>query len=314
MNEKTGWLGRLKAGLSKTSGGITEGIASIFTQRKLDADMLEALEELLISADVGAEVAAALVKEFSAERFDKHVTPEEVKTALAKQIANILMPVAHPLHLSVLNEQQPTKPYVILMVGVNGAGKTTTIGKLAKQFKEQGKHVMLAAADTFRAAAVEQLNIWGERNGCQVISGESGADPGSIAFKALEEAKKQQADVLLVDSAGRLQNKTQLMDELQKIIKVMKKIDETAPHSTVLVLDATTGQNALSQAEIFKSLVKVTGLIVTKLDGTAKGGMVVALAQRFGLPIYAVGVGETANDLQPFNEMEFANNVVGIES
>lgn len=304
--EKKGWFARLKAGLSKTSTNISEGITGIFTKRKLDDEMLEELEELLIAADMGATTAAKVVAEFGKSRYDKEISPEEVKSALSGHVAALLSPVAVPLNIRSANAL-----HVILVVGVNGNGKTTTIGKLTAQFQQQGHKVMLAAADTFRAAAVEQLKVWGQRNACPVITGPEGSDPASVAYKAVEEARAQGADILLIDSAGRLHNKNNLMAELEKIVKVIKKVDESAPHDTVLVLDATTGQNALSQVEAFKSMANITGLIVTKLDGTAKGGVVVALADKFKLPIHAIGVGEGIDDLKSFEAQAFADNLVG---
>ena len=304
--EKRGWFARLKAGLSKTSDKISDGITGIFTKRKLDDEMLEELEELLISADMGASTAAKVVAEFGKGRYDKEISPDEVKSTLSEHIATLLSPVAIPLNIRSANA-----PHVVLVVGVNGNGKTTTIGKLTAQLKQSGHKVMLAAADTFRAAAVDQLKVWGQRNGCTVITGPEGSDPASVAFKAIEEARAQGIDVLLIDSAGRLHNKNNLMAELEKIVKVIKKIDESAPHDTILVLDATTGQNALAQVEAFKGMVNVSGLVVTKLDGTAKGGVVVALADKFKLPIHAIGVGEGIDDLKSFEAKSFADNLVG---
>lgn len=301
------WLAKLAGGLKKSSARISDGVAAVFTKRRLDQQMLDELEELLISADIGVDTAARLVGQLAKEKFDKDVDDGEVKAMFAAQIAATLEPVAKPL---VIDKSH--KPYVVLIVGVNGTGKTTTIGKLANWLKSEGHSVVLAAADTFRAAAVEQLKIWGDRNGCVVVAGEQNSDPASIAFKGFEEARKNNADVLLVDTAGRLHNKTGLMQELQKIVRVIGKNDETAPHATLLVLDATTGQNAHAQVEVFKQLVNVSGLVVTKLDGTAKGGVVVALAEKFGLPVHAIGVGEGIDDLQPFTAKEFAEALVGV--
>jgi len=301
------WLKKLKSGLSKSSEKITEGISGIFTKRKIDDEMLEELEDLLIMADIGASTSSKIVAEFSKGRFDKEISEEEVKEALAEQIATILEPVTKPLNIS-----ESSSPHVIIMVGVNGNGKTTTLGKLAEQYKKDGKKIMLAACDTFRAAAVEQLSVWGERSGCKVIKGEPNADPASVAYSALEAAKNEDADVLLIDTAGRLQNKSGLMEELAKIARVLKKIDENAPHDTVLVLDATTGQNAHSQAETFGEIANISGIIVTKLDGTAKGGVVVALAEKFKLPLHAIGVGEGINDLQHFDADDFARSLMGL--
>jgi fused signal recognition particle receptor len=302
------WLDKLKGGLSKSTAKIGEGINNIFVKRKLDDEALEQLEELLIASDLGVATAAKVVAQFSEMKFEKDVSPEAVKKALAQVIADMLKPVAVPLAPS------SRLPFVILMVGVNGNGKTTTIGKLAAQYRAEGKSVMLAAADTFRAAAMQQLQIWGERNQVPVVTGEENGDPAAVAYQALERARAQGVDVLLVDTAGRLQNKANLMAELQKIIKVMKKLDENVPHAVVQVLDATTGQNALSQVKTFKELVEVTGLIVTKLDGTARAGVVVALADAFKLPIYAVGVGEGIEDLRAFSPENFAENLVGLAS
>ncbi len=302
---KAGWLKRLKSGLSKSSGKLTGGIAGIFTKRRLDNASVEELEELLIEADLGASVAAELTAALQKKRFEKSIEPEEVRQFLADEIAAVLAPYATPLVMDATR-----KPSVIMMVGVNGNGKTTTIGKLAAQFKEQGLSVMLAGADTFRAAATQQLEVWGQRSGIPVITGEDQSDPGSVAYRAYETAKTQKADVLLIDTAGRLQNKANLMSELQKIAKVLKKIDESAPHHVLLVLDATTGQNALSQVQAFKEIVNVSGLIITKLDGTAKGGIVVALAKQFKLPIHYIGIGEGISDINSFEAVDFAKNLL----
>jgi len=302
--EEGGWLSRLSAGLKKSSQKFTD----VLTKRKLDEAALEDLEETLIMADLGPKTAAKIVAEFSSSRFGKEITEDEIKQALAQSVENILDPVATPFTL-----RDDAKPNVIVMTGVNGAGKTTTIGKMTAQFQQQGKKVMLAAADTFRAAAVEQLQVWGQRNHCTVITGEVGADPASVAYEAYEKAVADNVDILLIDTAGRLHNKKNLMEELQKIIRVLQKQDDTAPHGCLLVLDATTGQNAVSQVETFKELVDVSGLIVTKLDGSAKGGIVVALADQFGLPVHAVGVGEGINDLQPFTAQSYARSLMGLE-
>jgi fused signal recognition particle receptor len=307
--QKTGWLARLRAGLSRSSTSLKEQIASVVTKRRLDAETLEELEEALITADLGVETAAMLVKAVAKDRFGKEVTDTEIREALAAATAQMLEPVAEPLP-----HRARFRPQVVLVCGVNGTGKTTTIGKLASQAVGAGLKVVLAACDTFRAAAVEQLEIWGRRNGVPVIRGKEGADPAGLAFDALERARAEGADLLIVDTAGRLQNKQGLMDELRKIVRVVKKIDPEAPHDTVLVLDATTGQNAHSQVEIFKDMVDVTGLIVTKLDGTAKGGVVVALARRFGLPIHAIGVGETTEDLRPFEALAFSRALLGLDA
>ncbi len=305
--QKQGWFKRLKAGLSKSSGKIASGLSAL-AGRKLDDALIEEIEELLITADLGPAPAAKLAAGLAKGRFDKTVTDEELREALAADIAAMLEPVAKPLVIDSAH-----RPHVVLIVGVNGSGKTTTIGKLARQYRDQGKSVMLAAGDTFRAAAVEQLQIWGERTGCPVVAGKQGADAAGLAYEALEKARNEGMDVLLIDTAGRLHNKTDLMAELEKIIRVIRKQDETAPHDCVLVLDATTGQNALAQVQTFKDLVDITGLIVTKLDGTARGGVLVALADRFGLPVHAVGVGEQAEDMRPFTAQDFANGLLGIE-
>lgn len=301
------WFKKLTSGLKKSSTKITEGIASVVRKRRLDDTVLEELEEVLIASDIGVQTAAKLVAHLAKEKFDKEVSDEEIRVALAEDIAKILEPVARPL------DTDKAKPHVVLVVGVNGNGKTTTIGKLAQQINDSGKKVILAACDTFRAAAVEQLTVWSQRVGCPIITGAHESDPASVAFRALEEAKKNNFDVLLIDTAGRLQNKEHLMEELSKIVRVLKKLDADAPHDTLLVLDATTGQNAHSQAEVFKSKANITGLIITKLDGTAKGGVVVALAEKFGLPIHAIGVGEGIDDLQPFTADNFARSLMGLE-
>lgn len=305
--EKKGWLNRLREGLSRTSSGISDGITGIFTKRKLDAAMLEELEELLIIADMGSATAARIVGEFGKGRFDKEIGADEVREALSQQIAHILRPVAHSLSVD-----STAKPHVVLVVGVNGNGKTTTIGKLANMLQQSGYSLLIAAADTFRAAAVEQLKVWGQRSNITVVTGEENADPASVAYRALEQAKAENCDLLLIDTAGRLHNKKNLMDELQKIIRVIKKLDASAPHTVLQVLDGTTGQNALAQVETFRELTQVNGLVVTKLDGTAKGGVVVALADKFKLPIHAIGVGEGIDDLRDFNAEDFAKSLVGM--
>ncbi len=301
------WLKKLKTGLSKSSSKISEGISGVFTRKKLDNETLEALEDILIMADIGVAASAELVDHLRKNKFEKEVTDEEVKQALADDVAALLKPLTQPLA-----PVAGAAPTVILMVGVNGNGKTTTMGKLAAQLKAEGNHVMMAACDTFRAAAVEQLQIWAQRAGCVVVTGKPNQDPASVAFNALEQARQEKVDVLLIDTAGRLQNKQGLMEELAKIRRVLGKLDADAPHHTVLVLDATTGQNAHSQAKEFKALAEISGLIVTKLDGSARGGVVVALAKDYGLPLHAVGVGEGIDDLQPFDAQEFADNLMGI--
>ena len=300
------WYRRLREGLSKSSRALTGGITDIFTRRKLDSATLEELEDLLIQADLGIETATRISDRLSAGRFDKEITLDEVREVLAAEIANVLEPVARPFAFD-----DSRKPFVVLVVGVNGSGKTTTIGKLAAIARREGHSVMLAACDTFRAAAIEQLAVWGERTGATVMAREVGADPSGLAFDALKRAREEGIDILLVDTAGRLQNKAHLMAELEKIVRVLRKQDETAPHSVLLVLDATTGQNAVSQVETFHKTAGVTGLVMTKLDGTARGGILVAIAARFGLPIHAIGVGEGIDDLQPFDAREFARAIVG---
>jgi fused signal recognition particle receptor len=307
MTEKRGWLGRLAAGLKRTSSRLSEGIAGIFVKRRLDKETLAELEDLLISADLGPATAASLVEELGRDRLDKEIGEQEIREILAGSIAKLLEPVAKPLVPDPAH-----KPFVVLVVGVNGSGKTTTIGKLAQFYREAGRRVVLAAGDTFRAAAIEQLKIWGERTGATVVAGEAGADPAGLAYDALVQARAEGADLLLVDTAGRLHNKAHLMDELAKVIRVLRKLDPTAPHECLLVLDATVGQNAHQQVETFGNLVQVSGLVVTKLDGTARGGVLVALAQRFGLPVRAIGVGERADDLRPFEADSFARSLLGL--
>jgi len=301
-----GFFSRLKEGLSRSTAKITESISATFTRRRLDDAALEELEEILLAADLGVDVAAKVIESFRRTRFGNEVTDEEVKQALAEEIAAILAPVAQPLVID-----PALKPHVVLVVGVNGTGKTTTIGKLGQLYRDEGKTVVMAAGDTFRAAAVEQLQIWGERTGATVLATKPNGDSAGLAFEALEAAKRDGADILLIDTAGRLHNKAALMEELRKIIRVMKRQDETVPHSVLLTLDATTGQNAVQQVKVFKEMVDVTGLVVTKLDGSARGGVVVALAEAYGLPIHAVGVGEKATDLRPFDPMDFARGLVG---
>ncbi len=307
-NGNGGWLSRLRQGLSRSSTRLTSGISDLFTKRRLDDAAIEELEELLITADLGVTTAARLAADFARTRFDKEVSPEEVRSALADDIAALLDPMAKPLTIDGSH-----RPHVVLVCGVNGSGKTTTIAKLAHDFKRQGKTVFLAAADTFRAAAIEQLQIWGERAGCPVVASAQGGDAAGLAYDALEQAREGGADVLLIDTAGRLQNKKDLMAELQKIVRVLRKLDETAPHDCLLVMDATVGQNAHSQVEIFREMVDVTGLVLTKLDGSARGGVVVALAEQFKLPIHAVGVGEGMEDMRPFEGRAFGRALMGLE-
>jgi len=313
--EKKGWLGRLREGLSKSARKVTESITElftesipgIFTKKKLDQVTLNELEDVLIQADLGVTVAARLIAKLGKERFGKEVTDEEVREAFAEDIAEILQPVAQPLAIDAVH-----KPHVVLVIGVNGSGKTTTIAKLAHLYRSEGKKVMLAAGDTFRAAAVEQLKVWGERAGVPVVAKQTGADAAGLAYEALEKARAERCDVLLIDTAGRLHNKTNLMEELAKIVRVVRKLDPSAPHSCLLVLDATVGQNAHAQVETFKSMSPVDALVVTKLDGSAKGGVLVALAEKFKLPVVAVGVGEGINDLQPFEARAFARSLMGL--
>jgi fused signal recognition particle receptor len=301
-----GFFSRLKEGLSRSTQKLAGGITAALTHRRLDDAALEILEEVLIGADFGTPVAAKIIAGFRSARFGDEVTEQSVREALAGEIARILAPVAMPLVLD-----RTKRPHVVLVVGVNGNGKTTTIGKLAQLYRDQGTRVMLAAGDTFRAAAVEQLQIWGSRTGAAVIAAPPNSDAAGLAFDALTRAAAEQAELLLIDTAGRLHNKAALMEELRKIVRVLRKQDQTAPHSVLLVLDATTGQNAIQQVRVFRDMVDVTGLIVTKLDGSARGGIVVALAEAFGLPVHAVGVGETAADLRPFDAMDFARGLVG---
>lgn len=305
--EKKGWLSRLRDGLSKSTKRVTESITALFTKKKLDQQTLDDLEDILIQADLGVTVAARLVAKLGKERFGKEVTDEEVRAAFAEDIAEILEPVAVPLAIDAAR-----KPHVVLVVGVNGSGKTTTIAKLANLYRREGRSVMLAAGDTFRAAAVEQLKVWGERAGVPVVAKQTGADAAGLAFEALERARAEQTDVLLIDTAGRLHNKTNLMDELAKIVRVLRKLDPEAPHSCLLVLDATTGQNAHPQVETFKSMSPIDSLVVTKLDGSAKGGVLVALAEKFKLPVVAIGVGEGIDDLRPFEARAFARSLMGL--
>jgi fused signal recognition particle receptor len=306
VDERKGWLSRLTQGLSKSSKSITSSITSIFTKRKLDATTLEELEDVLIQADLGVAVSERIIKAVSAGRYDKEIEPEEVKRILAEEVAKVLKPVEVPFNFG------SEKPFVVLVVGVNGAGKTTTIGKLGAIATGEGFKVMFAACDTFRAAAIEQLTIWGERVGAKTLSRPTGSDSSGLAYDAMQTAREDGTDILFIDTAGRLQNKAYLMDELDKIVRVVKKQDETAPHAVLLILDATTGQNAISQADIFTKVAGVTGLIMTKLDGTARGGILVAIAEKFALPIHAIGVGETIDDLQPFDAEAFSRAISGL--
>ncbi|MCB1721206.1 MAG: signal recognition particle-docking protein FtsY [Alphaproteobacteria bacterium] len=306
-----GWLSRLTSGLSKSTNKITKGLTDLVTKKTLDQETLDGLEDLLIEADLGPKTAAKIIEEFSKDRFGKEISEEEIREALAETISGILKPVAK--HLTI--EKPDGGPFTVIVCGVNGVGKTTTIGKIAQNLKfKDHRSVMMAAGDTFRAAAVEQLGIWAKRTGAALVQKDVGADAASVAFEAYEQAKDQGVDVLLIDTAGRLQNKANLMDELAKIVRVLKKQDESLPHEVLLVLDATTGQNAFSQLEIFKDMVNVTGLIVTKLDGSAKGGVLVGLADQFGVPVYSIGIGEGLEDLQPFCPREYARALMGLEN
>ena len=305
---RQGWFARLASGLKRSSDQLTGSITSVFTKRKLDAATLDELEDVLIQADLGIETATAISETLRRDRFDRDVTDEDVRAVLAAEVEKVLGPVARPL---VIDTAQ--KPFVILMIGVNGSGKTTTIGKLAQKFAAEGRSVMLAAGDTFRAAAIEQLQVWGQRTNAPVISRPAGSDASGLAFDAVTQARAEGRDVLIIDTAGRLQNRDELMNELEKVIRVIKKVDPTAPHATLLTLDATTGQNALRQVEIFGQRAGVTGLVMTKLDGTARGGILVAIARKFGLPVHFIGVGESVGDLEPFTASDFARAIAGTE-
>ncbi len=306
--ERRGWFGRLRAGLARSSARLNDGINQIFLRRRLDDEALLELEELLIASDMGVGLAAEVTAALRRSRFNQEVAPEEVRAALADEVIRLIEPVTRPLRID-----RARRPFVILVIGVNGSGKTTTIAKLAKQYRDQGMAVVLAAGDTFRAAAVEQLQIWGERIGAPVVTRPAGSDAAGLAYDALVEAQAMDADILLIDTAGRLHNKADLMGELQKIVRVLKKVDPAAPHSVLLVLDATTGQNAHAQAEIFRDMVGVTGIVMTKLDGTARGGVLVSLAEKYGIPIHAIGVGESAEDLRPFEARAYARSLVGLD-
>ncbi|MFG1463803.1 signal recognition particle-docking protein FtsY [Xanthobacter sp. DSM 24535] len=304
---KTSFWRRLTSGLARTASSLTQGITDLVSKRKLDAETLEELEDILIRADLGTATAARIVEAVGRGRHDKMIGADEVKGLIAAEVESILAPVAQPLVIDAAH-----KPFIILMVGVNGSGKTTTIGKLAAQWKSEGRKVVLAAGDTFRAAAIEQLKVWGQRTGARVVAREPGADAAGVAHDAITEARAEGADILLIDTAGRLQNRTELMAELEKVVRVVKKLEPGAPHAVLLVLDATVGQNALSQVEVFTKIAGVTGLVMTKLDGTARGGILVAIAARFGLPVHLVGVGEGAEDLQPFAAADFARAIAGV--
>ena len=305
-----GFFGRLKSGLARSSRNLTDGITGVLTKRKLDEPALDALEETLIAADLGTRLAAQVVERLRRERFGKEASDADIRTVLADEIAHTLASVEAPL---AIDDAGAPRPYVVLVVGVNGGGKTTTIGKLAQRLKGEGKRVVLAAGDTFRAAAAEQLTIWGKRTGSRVIAGPAGGDAAGLAFDALAAAKKDKADALLIDTAGRLHNKANLMAELEKVVRVLKKADPAAPHAVLLVLDATVGQNAQAQAQAFGDMVGVTGLVMTKLDGTAKGGVLVPIAEAFKLPVHFIGIGEGADDLRPFVAKDFARSLVGLD-
>ncbi len=303
-----GWLARLRKGLSRSSSVLGGGITGIFSKRKLDADTLQDLEDILIQADLGVDMAERVIERIRKGRYEKGIGPEEVKAILAEEVTKVLEPVEKPFDIP-----EGTRPFVVLVVGVNGSGKTTTIGKLAAIARREGRSVMLVAGDTFRAAAVEQLGVWAERAGARFMSRDTGADPAALAFDALKTAKEEGIDIVFMDTAGRLQNRKELMEELAKIVRVMKKVIPDAPHATLLVLDATTGQNAMNQVEVFREVAGVTGLVMTKLDGTARGGILVAIAERHGIPVHAVGVGEKIDDLQPFDARAFARAIAGVE-
>lgn len=299
--KKQNWLQRLASGLKRSSDQLTGSIAAVFTKKKLDQAMLDDLEDILIQSDFGVDMATDVTEALRRDRFDRDISSDEVRDVLATEIVKVLEPVAQPLVIDA-----GTKPYVILMVGVNGTGKTTTIGKLASLYGAQGKKVMLAAGDTFRAAAIEQLQVWGDRTGAPVVTKPAGSDASGLAYEAVERAKAEGADILIIDTAGRLQNRDELMSELEKIIRVIKKVEPSAPHATLLTLDATTGQNALNQVEIFGKRAGVTGLVMTKLDGTARGGILVAIARKFALPVHFIGVGEGVDNLEAFAARDFA--------
>ncbi len=304
--QKTSWWKRLSGGLKRTSSSLGSAIADLVSKRKLDASTLEELENELIRADFGVDVADRIVETLRTGRYEKGIAPEELQNLLAAEIEKVMAPVAIPLEITA-------KPFVVLVAGVNGSGKTTTIGKLAVRFRAEGKSVMLVAGDTFRAAAIEQLKIWGERTGATVKASTQGSDAAGLAFDALAAANAEGVDVVLIDTAGRLQNRAELMSELEKIVRVIRKVEPEAPHAVLLVLDATVGQNALSQVEIFQKTAGVTGLVMTKLDGTARGGILVAIASKFGLPVHFIGVGESVEDLSPFTARDYARAIVGLE-
>ncbi|HEX2447871.1 MAG TPA: signal recognition particle-docking protein FtsY [Methyloceanibacter sp.] len=309
VEPRRGWFDQLRKGLARTSSALSDNLAGALTKRKFDEETLDRLEEVLIKADLGVAMAARIRARVGSGRYDRGLDPDRVRDILAAEIASVLEPLTRDFALTA-----GARPHVFLIVGVNGTGKTTTIGKMAHLFRRRGLNVMLAAADTFRAAAIDQLKVWGERVGAEVVAKQAGADPAGVAFEAFERARAEGTDVLLIDTAGRLQNKSDLMAELAKIVRVLKKLDERAPHGVILVLDATTGQNALNQVEIFKEIAGVTGIVVTKLDGTARGGILVAIAERFGLPLNAIGIGEGIEDLKPFEARDFARAIAGAKS
>jgi fused signal recognition particle receptor len=306
---KLSWWRRLSSGLKRTSSSLGSAVADLVTKRKLDRAMLDDIEDVLLRADLGTAVAERIAAAVGEGRYDKAISADEVKAVVATEVEKVLAPVARPLVID-----DTLEPFVILVVGVNGSGKTTTIGKLAAKLSAEGRKVMMAAGDTFRAAAIEQLKVWGERTGSPVIAGAQGSDSASLAFNALTEARNEKRDVLLIDTAGRLQNKAELMNELEKMVRVIRRVDASAPHVVLLVLDATVGQNALSQVEAFHRTAGVTGLVMTKLDGTARGGILVALAEKHKLPVHFIGVGESIDDLAPFTARDFARAVAGIET
>jgi fused signal recognition particle receptor len=307
--QKKGWFARLGQGLARTSAALGDNLTSVLSRRKLDEETLDELEDTLIKADLGVAMAGRIRSALASARHERGLSQQALREVLAAEVAKVLAPVAKPLALD-----RSANPHVILLVGVNGTGKTTTAAKLAHQFMRNGSTAMLAAADTFRAAAIDQLKVWGKRVGAEVVAKDVGADPAGIAYEALERARAEKRDVLIIDTAGRLQNKSDLMAELAKIVRVLKKLDPSAPHSVVLVLDATTGQNALAQVETFQQIAGVTSLVVTKLDGTARGGILVAIVERFGLPVNAIGIGEGVDDLQAFDAQDFARAIAGLDA
>ncbi len=308
-NPQRSWFARLGQGLARTSTALSDNLASVLCRRKLDEATLDELEDALIKADLGVAMASRIRQALASTRHDRGLSPQALREVLAAEIAKVLSPVAKPLALDA-----SAHPHVILLVGVNGTGKTTTAAKLAHQLMRGGSSVMLVAADTFRAAAIDQLKVWGARVGAEVVAKDVGADPAGLAYEAFERARAEKCQALIIDTAGRLQNKADLMAELAKIVRVLKKLDPAAPHSVVLVLDATTGQNALNQVQIFQEIAGVTNLVVTKLDGTARGGILAAIAERFALPVIAIGVGEGVDDLQPFDPKDFARAIAGLDS